>query len=82
MNNWHWVAQNFMGIALKNGHGPGTEICFVDQIPGPVLTTMKPGARVPAYDELKTNFEADANIDWEGLFIKLAAEKSSGGTVI
>ncbi len=76
VNNWRWVGQQIRDVTLKSGHGPGSQICFVDQIPGPCLTTVKPGGEIPVYDELETYSEADANINLNAIFAQLEAEKA------
>ena len=77
VSNWRWVAQFVKDATLKSGHGSGSQICFVDQIPGPCLTIIKPGGEIPEYDDLKTYREASSKINLDAIFAKLEAEKSS-----
>ncbi len=74
VNNWHWVGQHIKDVTVKNGRGPGSQICFVDHIPGPCLTTVGAGRKFQEYDELETSHEVDSKMDWDGIFIKLEAE--------
>jgi len=76
VNNWRWAAQHIKEAMLKRGHGHGSQICFVDHIPGPCLTTIKPGFKIPEYDELKTYPEADSKNNLDAIFARLEAEKA------
>jgi hypothetical protein len=53
LENWHWLAHQTKDGLVKNGFGPGSQICFTDQIPGPSVLELKPGEPVPAFDEIK-----------------------------
>jgi hypothetical protein len=76
LNNWRWVAHHMKDIVIKNGHGHGSQLCFVDQIPGPCLTEIKPGGKIPEYDELKIYREMNPQLDWDALVADREAEEA------
>lgn len=60
----HWVKDHM----IKQGHGPGSQIVFVDHIPGPCVMEMRPGAPEPRYNELEVYQKTDPRYDWERIF--------------
>ncbi len=81
MNDWHWMGQHIKGIAIRNGYGPGAQICFVDNIPGPCVTIVGAGRKLPQYDESQTSHELDSKIDLEAFLNTLEAEAAKKRTV-
>ena len=78
LHDWRWVAHHIKDVTLKNGHGPGSQLCFLDQIPGPCLTEIKPGGNIPEYDELKIYREISPQFDWDTLMAERVAEEARG----
>ena len=74
VNDWHWMGQHIKEATIKQGYGPGSQICFVDHIPGPCVTITGAGRKLPQYDELQTSHELDSKIDLDAIFNKLDAE--------
>ena len=66
--NWHWLAYWCRDYTLKRGYGPGSDLCFVDNIPGPGVIELKPGQQQRRYDELANYKLAKPDIDWEPEF--------------
>jgi hypothetical protein len=63
---WHRVCACLKDIETKAGHGPGSRMCFVDNIPGPCSLQIQPGHRELQYDELEMLNKVHPEYDWEG----------------
>jgi hypothetical protein len=72
---WPWVAQRIRDIVLIEGHGPGSEIEFMDFIPGPRLMEAYPLEPVPEGEKLRAKF-AGKNPAMDAVLAKRQAEKS------
>lgn len=60
----------------KNGHGPGSQICFTDQIPGPTVLELKPGQPIPVFDEIACLKQLKPDVDWDGIMAVRAEEEA------
>lgn len=49
--HWHHMAHWIKDTAIKNGHGPGSRISFMDNLPGPFTIEIRPGHGEWRYDE-------------------------------
>jgi hypothetical protein len=76
LENWHWLGHQIKDGVVKNGHGPGSQICFTDQIPGPCVLEMKPGQPVPAFDEIQFMKEWKPDVDWDGIMAQRALNEA------
>jgi hypothetical protein len=76
LENWHWLGHQVKDAVVKHGHGPGSQICFTDQIPGPSILEIKPGQSIPAFDELQVLKGWKPDVDWEGMMAQRDAEEA------
>lgn len=76
LDNWHWLGHQVKDGAVKNGHGPGSQICFTDQIHGPCVLEIKPGQSIPAFDELQILKGWKPDVDWDGIMAVREAEEA------
>ena len=74
--NWSQMAQCIKETALSAGHDPGSSLCFLDHIPGPMTLELKPGQTEPAYDELAAYQRANPHCDWAAAFADGRAQTS------
>lgn len=86
LSNWRWMAQHIRDVTAKQGHGPGSQVCFLDQIPGPCRTEGSPGQKIQLFDELKIYRAVNPQLDWDALIAERAEEeaglaKSDSGAV-
>jgi hypothetical protein len=77
LENWHWLGHQIKDTVVKNGHGPGSQICFTDQIHGSSILELKPGQPIPAFDEIKFLKEWKPDVDWEGMMAHREAEEAA-----
>jgi hypothetical protein len=66
---WADLAQRIRDIVLIEGHGPGSEIAFVDYIPGPRLMEAYPLEPFPEGEKLRARFVAQ-NPEMEAVIAK------------
>jgi hypothetical protein len=71
--NWNQLAPFIKDSALRQGHGPGTRLGFLDQIPGPFVLESKPGQTEGAFDEQAAFEKVDPNVDWAAAFAQMEA---------
>ena len=71
---WSWLAQRIRDIALIEGHGPGSEIEFVDFIPGPRLMEAYPLEPNPEGVKLRARMVAQ-HPEMEAAFAKHKADE-------
>ncbi|HEY5042461.1 MAG TPA: hypothetical protein VIK53_10705 [Verrucomicrobiae bacterium] len=76
IESWHWLAQGLKDNLVKNGHGPGSQICFTDQIPGPCVLELKPGQPIPAFDEIACLKQLKPDVDWDAIMAARAANEA------
>jgi hypothetical protein len=69
--NWYRVASFLKGMALKQGHGPGSQLVFLDDVPGPSVAEYKPGVAPGRWDELAEYQQVAPKYDWP----KILAER-------
>jgi len=69
--NWYRVASFLKELAIKQGHGPGSQLNFLDDVPGPCVAEYKPGVTPGRWDELAVYQEAAPKYDWN----KILAER-------
>lgn len=50
-NQWGQMAARIKDIAVRNGHGPGSQFGFLDNIPGPCTMECRPGEVFPKYTD-------------------------------
>ena len=72
--HWHRVAHWVQGNEQKNGHGPGSRLCFMDNIPGPALLPMRSNQYEPRIDELDMYKKAHPEYDWDAEFAERYGE--------
>lgn len=70
MHRWNWkrVASILKEMAVSSGHGPESEVHFLDNILGPNVMDCKPGQRLLEYDELANYEKAHPEEDWGSQF--------------
>ncbi len=71
---WHWLANWIKGNQEKQGHGPGSQYFFWDNIPGPCGVEVLPGRPEPRFNELELYKQKIPGYDWDASF---AARESS-----
>ena len=71
---WSRLAQRIRDIILIEGHGPGSEIEFVDYIPGPRLMEAYPLEPYPEGEKLRARFLA-RNPEMEAVMAKRKADE-------
>ena len=76
--NWHLVANWVRDRTRQLGHGPTSQLLFLDNIPGPCLTTLLPGQAEPRVNELEFYQEKFPQYDWDTIFAELEAKDKGG----
>jgi len=72
--NWKQLAI-WMNDCMKiSGHGPGSRLCFLDNIPGPMTIEIKPNEKEGVFDELEAYKKAYPKEDWDKAFAVNAAK--------
>ena len=71
---WPWLAQRIRDIVMIEGHGPGSEIEFMDFIPGPRLMEAYPTEPFPEGEKFRARF-VEKNPEMEAV---LAKHRSDG----
>lgn len=69
--NWYRAASFLKKIMTDQGHGPGSQIYFLDDLPGPSMADYKPGATPGRWDELVEYQRVAPKYDWA----KILAER-------
>jgi hypothetical protein len=64
LNRWNQLAQIIKDAAIAQGHGPGTRLCFLDHLPGPIVWEFLPNQTEHVYDEQAAYEQADPKHDW------------------
>jgi len=78
---WFWLAQRVRDIVMIEGHGPGSEIAFMDFIPGPRLMEAFPPDPFPEGEKLRARF-VEKNPEMDAILVKRrAGETGSVPTV-
>ena len=72
--HWPWLAQRIRDIVLIEGHGPGSEIEFMDFIPGPRLMEAYPLETGPEGAKLRARIVAN-HPEMEAVFAKRKADE-------
>jgi hypothetical protein len=72
--NWKHLAIWLSDCMKNSGHGPGSRLCFLDNIPGPVTIDIKPNEKEGVFDELEGYKKAHPKVDWEKVFAVNAAK--------
>jgi hypothetical protein len=62
--NWYRAASFLKGIITEQGHGPGSQIYFLDDVPGPSMAEYKPGVKPGRWDELEEYQRVAPKYDW------------------
>ena len=70
---WHWMGAGLKDNLLHQGHGPGSQLLFFDNIPGPCVKELRPGEAEPRIDEVEILTKLYPQVDWEGAYAKLDA---------
>jgi hypothetical protein len=65
---WARMASWMRDIVERQGHGPGSRLAFVDNIPGPCEVTFLPGEKEPQFNELEGYKQTDPSYDWDEIF--------------
>lgn len=63
--NWGEVASMVRDVTVEEGHGPGSRLVFLDNIPGPCFIPLKAGESEPQYDELEHYKQVSPGEDWK-----------------
>lgn len=71
--DWHKVAQRVKDSAVRHGHGPGSQLFFLDHIVGPCYRDVKPGGAEPRMNELEEYKKLEPGRDWEKDFARCEA---------
>jgi hypothetical protein len=69
---WSWLAQRVRDIVMIEGHGPGSEIAFMDFIPGPRLMEAFPPDPFPESEKLRARF-VEKNPEMDAILAKRRA---------
>ena len=69
---WSWLAQRVRDIVMIEGHGPGSEIAFMDFIPGPRLMEAFPPDPFPEGEKLRARF-VEKNSEMDAILAKRRA---------
>jgi len=69
--DWKHLALFVKDAARISGHGPGSRLSFLDDIPGPAVMESKPGQAPMAFDELAAYKIHDPGRDWDAEFAAL-----------
>jgi len=67
---WHRMASTVPDHIRKLGYGPGSQVTFVDDLPGPLLVLFKPGVSPKKFDELTAYKTTDSGYDWDTIFAR------------
>lgn len=70
---WHWVAEWVRDNIRKQGHGPTSQLLFLDNLPGPCHIELRPGQPEPRVNECEIYKERHPEIDWDTAFAELDA---------
>lgn len=63
--SWHRAAGFIKEVAVKQGHGSGSHIQFLDDVPGPSVAVYLPGQTPGAWDEQAEYAKVAPQLDWE-----------------
>jgi hypothetical protein len=63
--NWKHLAAHLRDGPPRMGFGPGTDVRFLDDIPGPMTVAYKPGQVVPSIDEVEALKHFKPDVDWK-----------------
>jgi hypothetical protein len=67
-HDWKRWGAMMKDLLVRQGHGPGSEVCFLDNIPGPNVLESKPGQSPMAYDELAEYKRWKPEEEWDAVF--------------
>lgn len=62
--NWYRMASFVKPVTLKQGFGPGTQLRFCDDLPGPAVNSYRPGEKPGAWDELADYQRVAPEVCW------------------
>ena len=62
--SWFRTASLIKDNVIAEGHGSGSRILFVDEIPGPCVLEAKPGQVEAQYNEMAELRRARPDVDW------------------
>lgn len=69
--NWYRAASFLKEMAIGRGEGPGSQVVFLDDVPGPSMAKYKPGVTPGRWDELAEYQRVAPKYDWN----KILAER-------
>jgi hypothetical protein len=72
---WHRVGHLIKDILLKQGFGPGSRICFLDNIPGPCVLEIRPGDEEPRINELVAWKKTHPGYNWDVIVARRKAQR-------
>ena len=72
--SWPWLAQRIRDIVLIEGHGPGSELEFMDFIPGPRLMEAYPLEPFPEGEKLRARY-VGKNPEMDAVLAKRKADE-------
>ena len=67
---WGDLAANAMSVVKQMGHGPGSRLVFLDNIPGPCSLDISPDQTDLSYNELEDYRRQYPDRDWEAILTK------------
>ena len=65
--NWYRLASFMKDVAIKQGHGPGSQLRFVDDVFGPSFMEFRPRQVPVAWNDQLDYAKADPKYDWENI---------------
>lgn len=68
---WHRFGSWVKDLTTKHGHGQGSQLFFLDHIPGPCLQELRPGQPEPRVDEIQIYYKLRPQYDWEAIFAQI-----------
>lgn len=74
--NWHEIAHFSRDQVKKQGHGPGSKLVFVDDMPGTLAIDCCPGQTTNQFDELVGCKQGCPGYDWDAI----TCEREKAGT--
>lgn len=65
---WQRRASHIRDIVEGMGHGPGSKLCFIDNIPGPYTLEIRADQEEPKFDEIARCSSQMLSDEWPQLF--------------
>ncbi len=75
---WGEIAAKVRDFLEEEGHGTGSRLLFVDNIPGPCCLRLKPGEQEVQHNEMEYYSREVPGRDWEGVLARRNAQLGTG----